>query len=307
MSSYHDIFGSMKEQADSSMSHVSQAVDVTRNQDYAFRAPSPPHINIRQSHEEYNVQFPSFHQIWCGNEQFLRFIRETLDRSNLSLPNQEWRYEQRREAQQILPFLYLGPSGAARDIEFLKRENITMLLVVRDSAMARVNLLDGTRVAQQLGIESETIDIHSTIDYIPAFPHAVRVINEHVSSVFQQSNSSKIGKVLVFCESGNDRSAVVVSAYLMATCGLDLASSVHRIQSRRFCVSFNDRMKNLLLSYLSILNAKKDVAFAEPQASIPSSYPTSGTKRGRNEGYHEEETPSDKERFVGRTNLAPFR
>ncbi|POS87726.1 hypothetical protein EPUL_000470 [Erysiphe pulchra] len=289
------------------MSHVSQASDVARSQDYAFTAPSPPHIHLPQSHEHYNVQFPSLSEIWCGNEQFLRFIRETLDRRNCLLPNQEWRYEQRREAQQILPFLYLGPSAAARDIEFLKRENITMLLVVRDSAMARANLLDGAKVARQLGIESQTIDIHSTIDLIPMFSHAVRIINEHVGSIFQLSNSSKIGKVLVFCESGNDRSAVVVSAYLMATCGLDLASSAHRIQSRRFCVSFDDRMKNLLLSYMSILNAKKDVTCVRPQASISSSYYTSGTKRGRNESSSEEGNHFDNERFVGRTNLAPFR
>ena len=31
----------------------------------------------------------------------------------------EWQYERRREAQMILPFLYLGPMGAAKDDTFL--------------------------------------------------------------------------------------------------------------------------------------------------------------------------------------------
>ncbi|KHJ35903.1 putative tyrosine protein phosphatase 4 [Erysiphe necator] len=294
------------------MSHVSHVIGVARNEDYAFRAPSPPHIYIPQAPDEYDVLIPPFCGIWCENEQFLKFIQEIIQKSSHSISNQEWKYEWRRQAQQILPFLYLGPSSAARDIDFLKRENMTMLLVIRDSAIARAKLLDGAKIARQLDIKSRTIDVSGLTGLIAAFPHAIQVINDHLISIFQESSSTKIGKVLVFCESGNERSAAVVSAYLMATCGLDLISSIHRIQSRRFCISLDDSLKNLLLNYMDILNAKKDVSSVKSR--IPNSIRNlmSGKKRRRNEDTDEEGTAameicSDEERFLGRTDLAPFR
>ena len=43
----------------------------------------------------------------------------------------DWKYEQRHQAQRILPFLYLGPVAAARDVAFLQRSGITMVVAVR--------------------------------------------------------------------------------------------------------------------------------------------------------------------------------
>lgn len=47
-------------------------------------------------------------------------------------PHEQWKYEMRREAQQIIPGLYLGPYQSSRLLEPLQRLGITHILVVYD-------------------------------------------------------------------------------------------------------------------------------------------------------------------------------
>jgi protein tyrosine/serine phosphatase len=68
------------------------------------------------------------------------------------------------------------------------------------------------------------------------------------------------GKVLVFCESGNDRSATVVTAYLMVLYGLGAVEAMQLVQSQRFCLAIEDGSKNMLQTFEDILKAKRDVA-----------------------------------------------
>jgi serine/threonine/tyrosine-interacting protein len=196
----------------------------------------------------------------------------------------EWRYEWRRRAQRVLPFIHLGPIGATKDRDFLKHEGITLLLAVRDTRSAQAKLLDGKKVAAELGIASLAVDVDGNQELIAAFPHAVRLINDHLSEVYTQHcqaqalptvanghlitdcGHTRTGKVLVFCESGNERSAAVVAAYVMTMYGLDLIRAIQVVQSQRFCAAFDDDMKNLLFSYMTILMAQRDVA---QSAGIP--------------------------------------
>ena len=192
--------------------------------------------------------------------------------------SEDWKYESRREAQSILPFLYLGPSAAARDIEALKREKISFLLVVRNTRTAQARLLSGDKVANELGIESAAIDVDGNQELIAAFPKAVKVINSHLVTGYhlfnqvqrmrgtndQWSSWTPKAKVLVFCESGNERSAAVVAAYIMAMYGTDLVAAIQYIQAQRFCVAFDDELKNLLLSYQHILEADSTIRAGQP-------------------------------------------
>ena len=88
--------------------------------------------------------------------------------------------------------------------------------------------------AIQLGIEAAAVDAtgNPELSY-ESFDRAIDTINNHLISVYRQRNIHKPdpeattwGKVLVFCESGNERSAAVVAAYLMAMYHLDLVSSI---------------------------------------------------------------------------------
>ena len=184
----------------------------------------------------------------------------------------EWRYEDRRKAQEILPFLYLGPSSAARDEEFLKKEGITMVLAVRNTQSALARLL-GSKVAEALGLEVNAIDVDGNMELIAAFDHGINSINTHLSKIYERGSQGPLpviggeqrvsGKVLVFCESGNERSASMVAAYIMAMFRKDLVQTLQIVQAKRFAVAFDDSLRFLLMTYSDILTAKRDVIQAD--------------------------------------------
>ena len=188
----------------------------------------------------------------------------------------EWKYEQRRMAQQILPFLYLGPMSAAKDRNFLQKEGITMVIAVRNTMSAQAQLL-GSKAAQELGIDTAMIDVAGNQELIAAFPRAIEAINSHLSAMYQQDQvrrtqaaatgqahlPSTPGRVLVFCESGNERSATLVTAYIMAMYATDLIKAIQIVQAQRFAVAFDDSLRNLLSTYEIILKAKRDVVQAD--------------------------------------------
>lgn len=255
-------------------------------QTWSLRVPSPPRIivpppalNANGIPDLHVAQESSrdFESSGFANAEYLK----TFDYANLVSTNSmlEWKYEERRKAQQILPFLFLGPSSAAKDRDFLQREGITMILAVRNTMSAQAKLLS-SKVAQELGIESQAIDVAGNQELIAAFSKGIETINTHMSTVCQAhtrlqahpSSASTPGKVLVFCESGNERSATLVTAYIMAMYSTDLVKAVQLVQAQRFAVAFDDSLRNLLATYEIILKAKRDTFRAQNLATS-----TSGT------------------------------
>ena len=122
-----------------------------------------------------------------------------------------------------------------------------MLLVVRDTISAAQGLYGG-KASEAIGIRSEFINIADNQDLIRTFPTAIEKINQHLVEEFRkQGGVDKIrdhvsekpstwGKVLVFCESGNERSPAVVAAYLMAAYQIDFIKAIQYVQQHRFCV-----------------------------------------------------------------------
>ena len=210
----------------------------------------------------------------------------------------DWKYEHRRMAQQIVPFLFLGPVSAARDSKFLQDNGITMVMAVRNTLSAQAKLL-GSKAAAELGIECSYIDVAGNQELIAAFPKAIELINAHLSSMYQSVQSRKAqlsksdeslsapGKVLVFCESGNERSATVVTAYLMAMYSMDLIRALQIVQAQRFAVAFDDSLKNLLQTYGIILRAKRDVVQAGNEYSSNGHAPHGGLSTNSKSGSHE--------------------
>jgi serine/threonine/tyrosine-interacting protein len=230
----------------------------------------------------------------------------------------DWKYESRRTSQEILSFLHLGPASVARELDLLRAQGITMLLVIRNTRTAQASLLSGEKAARQLGIEAASVDVAGNPELIAAFPRAARVINDHLISKYrsavaddpQNPSQKSLGKILVFCESGNERSAAVVAAYLMCMYGMDMISAIQYIQSQRFCVAFDDGLKNLLVNYMDLLNAQRMVS--KYVSSTPVVAQTSAkAKRGRDELAHDIEdmdldNADDEERFGNRRVYAPF-
>lgn len=211
--------------------------------------------------------------------------------------------------------LYLGPSNAARDTNTLRDQGITLLLAIRDSTMALARFLSGEKVANQLGIEADSIDVAGNQQLIAGFPQAIDKINDHLVKVFQHRVSNGMspddpnarGKVLIFCESGNERSATVVAAYLMHMYNLDEIAAIQYIQTQRFCVAFDDALKHLLRSYRELLQARNHVTKATAQVPMESK-----AKRGRDDMDMDDEMElgaeqlDDVERFGKRSAFTPF-
>lgn len=171
-----------------------------------------------------------------------------------------WTYEMRRAAQPVLPYLYLGPSNAARDRRFLQGAGITKLMAVRDSRLATARLLAVDDVAREMGIESECVDVAGLGGLLRALPGAVQSINQHMLAAPTDAAGVSMGKVLVFCETGNVRAPPVVAAYLMSLYGLALVDTLRFVSKCRFCISLDEEAKHMLLSFSDLLNARRAVA-----------------------------------------------
>ncbi|KAG9195140.1 hypothetical protein G6011_00260 [Alternaria panax] len=230
--------------------------------EYSYRLPAAPRIVVPPPTLTTDMPGLSLGGVH-GGEVDVSFLNE-LDLEDIVQKNTllEWAYERRRQAQMILPWLYLGPMVAARDKSFLEREGITMVLAVR----AQANSMSGAmQAAAQVCMEVGSIESPSFYSLTPKFPDATRIINAHVARVRQHSlqttGQATLGKVLVFCESGNEKSAAVVAAYLMQTLNnIDYIKAMQVCQAQRFCVNFDDVLKNILRSYWDIICARRSIA-----------------------------------------------
>ncbi|KAL2431802.1 hypothetical protein ABEF95_013991 [Exophiala dermatitidis] len=200
-----------------------------------------------------------------GDPTFLRALTTCCD-LNMRHTMLSWRYEMRRTAQPILPFLYIGPSSAARDSEFVKSTGITLLVGVRNAASVkkRPAFLDPALFSSGEGISALTFDFDSPYDFIRNVRGTIKAINDHLAQTCIKTPPEDVhdvaGKALIFCESGNDRSPVMVAAYLMVAFGVSAVSAVHMIQSQRFSITMSDEMKNVLMDFQEIIEAERQVS-----------------------------------------------
>lgn len=243
----------------------------------------------------------------------------------------DWKYANRREAQMVLPFLFVGPLSAAKDEAFVRETGFTLLISVRNNAPGSARMLDACKLAEKYGIEYYNLDIDSPTDMIRKFPAAIKAINDHLEKSTMECSSHKSanfqsmsigGKVLVFCETGNEKSASLVAAYLMAVFGIDEITAMQTVQSQRFSMCMDDTVKIALGTFGSLLTAKRDVGRASglyngehkqeklrQQFNQESGAPT--RKRTLDAIYNDEDHmdihgPKPGEEYSGRTGEAPF-
>lgn len=299
------------------------------NNAYTAGLPAPPRILIPPP-----TLNPEIRQFDGSNHPSLEHMMVSSESSTLPTSLQDWKYESRREAQQILNHLWLGPLSAARTVEFVKRENITLLLAIRSAMTAKAKLL----ATQLPGVRFESIDVSGNQELIGQFQHATDIIDGHYlsglgddcpiglsipingrelhayqRSYFQANRSLPPGgKTLLFCESGNERSAAVAAAYVMQHLGGSAVQAIQHVQSRRFCVCFDDSMKWLLQSYEPIWTARRQ-AYVESRSNgqlgpgQPGSggvSPLRGDKKRTLEEYDDEDGESPVQ--VGNRPSAPF-
>lgn len=246
--------------SDASLTH-------TRTSDYSYRIPTPPRIQVPPPNVSADVlaDFQLGQAVQPTDQVVDVSFLNGIDYANLQGANiLGWTYERRREAQSLLPCLYLGPMSAGRDREFLKREGITMMLAVRNR---QATSLGAFKAAGELGIHTAAIDAPDNMSLIRSIPTAIQLMNEHLSRVHSLTQAGAVqgpGKVFLFCESGNERSAIVAAAYLMQMFPqIDYVNAIQICQARRFCVNFDDPSKHLLQTYWDLLQARRATASVE--------------------------------------------
>ncbi|UNI16883.1 hypothetical protein JDV02_003275 [Purpureocillium takamizusanense] len=255
--------------------------DAVRSAPYTYHAPSPPMIEIpimqpsMPGREPILNLMPSFDHVDSAQLSSNDLTLITRNTTQIATDRAcSWRYEQRRQAQSILDFLYLGPTSVVREHDFLLREGITMVVVARDIRMNHAKLLSVENAGNVLGVAVCYLDIDWPQGMIPSFQHAIRAINDHLVAVYQaqaqerdgqgqmlvDGSRFRRGKVLVCCESGNDRSAAVVAAYIMAVFGKPMVQTLQFMGIQRFCCCFDEDTKRTLQTWEEILKARSAVA-----------------------------------------------
>lgn len=193
----------------------------------------------------------------------------------LMLSLQDWEYQMRREMQEILPGLYLGPYASAmkNQLQNLKKAGITHIVCVRqdcESRWIRTNLPDDFTYITISIADSPTTNI------IPFFAQFANFIDQTLSSG---------GKVLVHGNGGISRSATLVISYVMKKRLYSAFNAIRFVQSKRFCVFPNEGFRRQLFEYEPILRASLSASGILPITD-------SGSKRNFND-VDQDESPED--------------
>lgn len=155
----------------------------------------------------------------------------------------EWRYEMRRECQEILPGLWLGPFVASKSLETLRSLSITHIVCIRDAKEAF-----SVRPRFQEHFQYMTLDVEDNEEQnlIRLFPQAKAFIDNAI----QQG-----GRVLVHCNGGISLSPAFVVMFAMQYYQISWEDALHLVQNRRYCISPNGGFLTQIKEYEAIYKA----------------------------------------------------
>lgn len=254
-----------------------------RRDSYTAHLPSPPPFHIPPQCFHYPTPLPTI-DTTTPTSPF-----HALSRDAIFAPLDEhldWHYHHRHRAQRILSFLILGPFCAAKDPEFFHANGVTMLLAVKNAAHPAVAARSvsqavppaapktehaAIRNAHALGIPTHVLAVPDAPSLASELRPAVEAITAHLveqrrrnacsdGAATVDGSASPLGTVFIACNSGNDRSAAVLVAFLLDMCeDMPLVGAMKMVQQRRFCVALDDQTRSLLAGWLDIIKARRDV------------------------------------------------
>ncbi|CAO3667017.1 unnamed protein product [Rhizopus stolonifer] len=160
----------------------------------------------------------------------------------------DWQYEMRREIQEIIPNVYLGPFSACKNIDILQQQGITHVMCFFDEAETRIFRIDA--VAQHFAFKQFIVSDTILQNLIQHFP----TVSKCIDMIIPQ------GKVVLCCNGGMSRSPAFVVAYVMEKYNLDTIQAYQFVQSKRLCINPNDGFKCQLKEYEPIFRARRGVA-----------------------------------------------
>ncbi|KAL4656250.1 serine/threonine/tyrosine-interacting protein [Arapaima gigas] len=159
---------------------------------------------------------------------------------------QDWSYPMRREMQEIIPGLFLGPYSAAMKSKLptLEKHGITHIICVRQDIEANFIKPNFPLKFRYLVLDIADNPMENIIRYFP-------VTKEFVDGSLQTG-----GKVLIHGNAGISRSAALVIAYLMETFGIKYREAFTYVQERRFCINPNVGFVHQMQEYEAIYQAR---------------------------------------------------
>ncbi|XP_014671752.1 PREDICTED: serine/threonine/tyrosine-interacting protein-like isoform X2 [Priapulus caudatus] len=165
-----------------------------------------------------------------------------------------WSYEMRRDMQEVIPGLYLGPYSAAMKSkkEKLLQHAITHIVCIRQNIEAHFVKPNFTDSFKYLVVD---IADSPTDNIIQHFPKVKQFVDECLDND---------GKALIHGNAGISRSAALVIAYIMERFGLTYKDALQYVQSKRFCINPNDGFAKQLQEYEPIYRAKLTVVNGQP-------------------------------------------
>ncbi|XP_078314041.1 serine/threonine/tyrosine-interacting protein B-like isoform X2 [Crassostrea virginica] len=160
------------------------------------------------------------------------------------VPSQEtvdWEYAMRREMQEIVPNLFLGPYASANKnkLSHLESTGITDIICVRHAAEANFIKPNFPEKIRYLVLNVSDIYTENIIQYFAKV------------KAFIDDSFARNGKVLVHGNAGMSRSASLVIAYIMEKYGLCYRDAFMYVQQKRFCINPNEGfVQQLHVKYL---------------------------------------------------------
>lgn len=153
-----------------------------------------------------------------------------------------WKYEDRRKPQKIDTNLWIGPLTVVKEEQFLAENNIRLLISLTSCGIQ-------PSVVQHKYIPSGhfqccSFDPGDKSTKATLIVKHLQKICDLIDMAAQENVSS-----LIYCESGNENSAVAAAAYLIHKYHYDMAKATQLVQSVRFSVTFDDVSKFNLITF----------------------------------------------------------
>lgn len=246
-----------------------------------YDVPAAPRIYVPYSAID-RSELPDSARSWAPTSS-----RSAFDPNNAP----PWAYEDRRTAQEIVSRIFLGPTAAAKSKAFLQTHGINLTMGIQyappGAQLPKIFIHSAASAARELGINCHATLTHGDHDLMCKVKEMAAAIAAHLKS-------DPRNKVLVFDETGNERAAVVVAAYLLETYPeIGFIKAMQAVHSCRRCVAYTDAHKSLMQTYDDLLQARHDVvsatgpkrnseavSAAADASSVPTAQPT---KRARSE------------------------
>uniref|UniRef100_A0A2D4LSQ4 Tyrosine-protein phosphatase domain-containing protein n=1 Tax=Micrurus spixii TaxID=129469 RepID=A0A2D4LSQ4_9SAUR len=184
----------------------------------------------------------------------------------------------RREMQQILPGLFLGPYSSAMKSKLptLQKHGITHVICIRQNIEANFIKPNFQELFRYLVLDIADNPIENIIRFFP-------MTKEFIDGSLQTG-----GKVLVHGNAGISRSAALVIAYIMETFGVKYRDAFTYVQERRFCINPNAGFVHQLQEYEAIYLAKLTIQMMSPRQLELSLSETTGSLKRTHEEEEEE-------------------